>query len=165
MSALCAIAAENERNGQKTLVFCEDRLSLLAERAVLSAVGGTFLTEVTTFARFLSGNANVLSKQGSVVEISSLITECESELQCFRKNAAQAVYETIAQLSASRVDADLLRGGERETEGVLQGKLHDLAILLEKYREFLNANGLVDENGYLAPVSYTHLTLPTNREV
>lgn len=149
LAALGAIAAENERRGQKTLVFCEDRLTLLAERAVLSAVGGTFLTEVTTFARFLSGEANVLSKQGSVVEISALISEHENELLCFRKNAAQAVYETIAQLSASRVDAELLRKGALETEGVLQSKLLDLAFLLEKYRDFLRENGLVDENGYL----------------
>ena len=52
---LTAAVAANESKGEKTLIFCEDRLTLLAERAVLHAVEGTMLTEVTTFARFLSG--------------------------------------------------------------------------------------------------------------
>ncbi len=141
---------KSERRGEKNLIFCEDRLTLLAERAVLLSLGGTFSTEVSTFARFLSGERRVLSKQGSVVEISALISENEDKLMCFRKGAAQAVYETIAQLSASRVDEQLLLAGAQETDGILQGKLCDLAFLLEKYHEFLRENGLIDENGYLA---------------
>lgn len=141
---------ESERRGEKNLIFCEDRLTLLAERAVLQALGGTFATEVTTFARFLSSERRVLSKQGSVAVISALISENEDRLQCFRKGAAQAVYETIAQLSASRVDADLLLAGASETDGILQSKLHDLAFLSEKYHDFLRENDWIDENGYLA---------------
>lgn len=49
-------AAEKEARGEKNLIFCEDGLTLLAERAVLAPSGGTFLTEVSTFARFLSGD-------------------------------------------------------------------------------------------------------------
>lgn len=139
-----------EERGEKTLIFCEDRLTLLSERAVLESLGGTFLTEVTTFARFLSGSARVLSKQGSVMEIGALIADREDELVCFRKGSAQAVYETIAQLSASRVDEEMLRAGAEETEGLLKGKLHDLALLLGEYRAFLREKQLVDENGYLA---------------
>lgn len=150
LAALCERVTEYEGRGENTLVFCEDRVTLLAERAVLSAVGGTFLTEVTTFARFLSGEGRVLSKQGSVVEISALLSEYAEELQCFRKGAAQAVYETIAQLSASKVDAAMLREGAGETEGMLPGKLSDLAFLIERYNEFLHEKGMVDENGYLA---------------
>lgn len=146
---LGAIAAEGEARGERTLVFCEDRLTLLAERAVLSACGGTFLTEVTTFARFLSG-PGVLSKEGSVLEISALLTEYEAELKCFRPRAAQAVYETIAQLSASRVTAEMLRQSAESAGGALGGKLQDLALLFEKYGQRLNERGLLDENGYLA---------------
>ncbi len=143
------LVRENEERGEHTLVFCEDRLTLLAERAVLSSCGGTFLTEVTTFARFLSG-PKVLSKEGSVMEISALLSEYAEELKCFRPRAAQAVYETIAQLSASRVDADMLRRSAEESEGALRGKLFDLSLLFEKYNERLEFRGLLDENGYLA---------------
>ncbi len=141
-----------EARGERTLVFCEDRLTLLAERAVLAATGGTFLTEVSTFRRFLSERpaARLLSKQGSVMAIEALLLEHEEELGCFKKNAAQAVYETLAQLSASRVDAALLAKCADEAEGLLRLKLKDLSFLLEKYNDFLHEGGYLDENGYLA---------------
>lgn len=148
--ALGELIAQNEARGEKNLIFCEDRLTLLAERAVLDAVGATFSTEVTTFARFLSTEKRVLSKQGSVMAVSAMITRFDGQLRFFRKGAAETVYETIAQLSASRVGTDLLLRGADETDGTLKGKLSDLAFLLEKYEEFLRENGLVDENGYLS---------------
>lgn len=148
LAALRGRVEKNEACGEKTLIFCEDRLTLLAERAVLSALCGTFLTEVTTFARFLSGE-KVLSKQGSVMEISALIEENAEKLSCFRERSAQAVYETIAQLSASRVDASLLRESAVECEGTLKNKLSDLALLFEAYSTRLQEKGLLDENGYL----------------
>ena len=152
--ALAALGGEvvsGERRGVKTLVFCEDRLTLLAERAVLEAAGGgTMLTEVTTFKRFLASDLRVLSKQGSVIETESLLSECAADLKCFRKGAGEAVYETIAQLSASRVGAEELLRGAEETDGILKSKLQDLALLVTKYNQFLEERGLVDENGYLA---------------
>ncbi len=152
LASLGQIAAENEERGRKTLVFCEDRLTLLAEKAVLAACGGTFFTEVTTFRRFLSrdGRRSTLSKQGSVLEIAALLSEYAGELSCFSAPAAQAIYETIAQLSASCVDENLLKNCAEETGGMLGKKLADLAFLLEKYHGFLTERGLLDENGYLA---------------
>ncbi len=151
LSALSETVATCEARGERTLVFCEDRLTLLAERAVLRGRGGTFLTEVSTFRRFLQGRAQkTVSKQGSVLIVAALLEELGGELHCFKKRAAQAVYETIAQLAASRVDAALLRTGAEETGGMLKEKLLDLALLLEKYEEFLRERGLLDENGYLA---------------
>lgn len=143
-------AERGEARGEKNLIFCEDRLTLLAERAVLERLGGTFFTEVTTFARFLSGSAQVLSKQGSVLEIAALLSKHGEELSCFGKGSAEAVYETLAQLSASRVNADMLRESAQKAQGTLSKKLSDLAFLLEKYTDFLAERGLVDENGYLS---------------
>ena len=150
--ALAALARRTsffESRGERTLVFCEDSLTLLAERAVLSGRGATFLTEVTTFARYLSGG-RVLSKQGSVAAVSAILSACEGELACFSPNAAQAVYESIAQLCASRVDAAMLREGARKSEGMLRAKLTDLALILERYAAFLREKGWLDESGYLA---------------
>ena len=144
----CADAAEERR--ERTLIFCEDSLTLLAERAVLRGSGATFLTEVTTFARFLEGDRQVLSKEGSVAAISAILSARKGQLACFSENAAVAVYETLAQLAASRVGEEELRMGAERTEGMLRGKLNDLALLLGAYGEFLREKGLLDENGYLA---------------
>ena len=149
LSALKAEVAENEGKGERTLVFCEDRLTLLAERAILEERGGTFLTEVSTFARFLRGEKRVLSKHGSVMEISALLAEYRGELGCFGENSAQAVYETIAQLSASRVTPEMLAESAETCEGLLRLKLKDLSKLFAAYESFLSDRGLLDENGYL----------------
>ena len=44
--ALSALTGAVSKRAGKTVVFCEDRLTLLAERAVVGKTGGTFLTEV-----------------------------------------------------------------------------------------------------------------------
>ena len=50
-------AESGGKEGRRLVVFCEDRLSLAAERAVCEAVGGTFSVSVYTLSRFLSGEA------------------------------------------------------------------------------------------------------------
>ena len=79
----------------------------------------------------------------------ALLQACEGQTTCFGKGSAGVVYETIAQLSASRVDAQMLRTSAEGSEGMLRAKLTDLALLQEKYEEALFARGMVDENGYL----------------
>ncbi len=150
LSELEKLIQSGEERGERITVFCEDKLTLLAERAAVSHARGTFLTEVTTFARFLKGEGPILSKQGSVMAVSSILSEYASSLKCFKKSAAQAVYETIAQLLSSRADAEMLKMSAEETEGMLSGKLSDLSFVLGKYEEFLKERGLFDENGYLA---------------
>lgn len=149
LEALSKEIAEREAAGEKNYIFCEDRLTLLAERAVLKKSGGTFLSEVVTFARYLSSEKPVLSKEGSVMKIGELILKRRGE-GCFTGGSARAVYETIAQLSASRVGAEELLRAAEKTDGTLRRKLSDLAFLLEEYNSFLSENGLIDENGYLA---------------
>ena len=149
LDALSEEIAKREAAGETNYVFCEDRLTLLAERAILRESGGTFLSEVTTFARYLSDERPVLSKEGSVMKINELITKRKGE-GCFTGASARAVYETIAQLSASMVDAKLLLSAAETTDGMLKRKLGDLAALLQEYNAFLHENGLIDENGYLA---------------
>lgn len=148
LSALGEEIRAHEARGERTLIFCEDRLTLLAEQAVLEAVGGTFLTEVTTFARFLKGEEKMLSKHGSVMAVARILSE--EELCCFRENAARAVYETIAQLLASRVTCEMLENSAGETDGMLSLKLRDLSLVYRKYVGLLSERGLTDENGYLA---------------
>lgn len=149
LSALGEEIAEREAAGESNCIFCEDRLTLLAERAVLERSGGTFLSEVTTFARYLSSDAPVLSKEGSVMKMNELILKRGSD-GCFTGGSARAVYETIAQLSASRVDETALLAAAESTDGTLKRKINELAALLKEYDGFLKESGLIDENGYLS---------------
>ena len=145
---------EKEGLGEQTLIFSEDRLTLLVEQAVCEELGGSFLTKVSTFARFLSGQGKTLSKQGSVMVIGKILSDNADKLHCFSahsfaKNGAQAVYEMISQLSASKVTPEMLTENEIEG-GLLKNKLEDLAFIYREYADFLLKNGYLDENTYLS---------------
>lgn len=150
------IIKNNEAKGVKTVVFCEDRLTLAAERTVCAAVEGTFLTSVYTLARFLSTEKGkperVLSNQGSAMAIRKIIEENKSSLKLFKKlstaAAAQTVYDTVALLYSSRVSAgDAAKAAEGG--GLLGGKLHDIALIYSAYEKYLKESGFQDRNGYL----------------
>ena len=156
LEQLKKIVIRNEEKGQKTVIFCEDRLSLAAERTVCAAVEGTFSTSVFTLARFLSsekGKAeNVLSSQGSAMAVRKIIGDKKNELTLFKKlsaaGAAQSVYDTIALLYSSRVSAqDAAKAAGNG--GILGGKLHDLAIIYSEYEKYLKESGKQDRNAYL----------------
>ena len=156
LEKLKEIVKNNEHDKVKTIIFCEDRLSLAAERTVCAELGGTFLTSVFTLARFLASkigkDSNVLSSQGSAMAVRRIIEENRQSLTLFKKlsasGAAQAVYDTIALLYSSRVSPeDTAEAAKRG--GVLGGKLHDLAIIYEGYERFLKESGKQDRNGYL----------------
>ena len=149
------IICKNERAGKNTIIFCEDRLTLAAERAVCAAVGGTFNVSVYTFSRFLSSErgkrTNVLSSQGSAMAIRRIIEENKSSLKLFGKfsaaAAAGAVYDTIALLYSSKISAEELRSAA--TQGLLESKLADISLIYSLYDGYLKENGKVDRNAYL----------------
>ena len=156
------ICLENERAEVKTIIFCEDRLTLAAERAVCSAVGGTFSSSVYTFARFLASergkNPAVLSEQGSAMAVRRIIDGNRGSLRLFRKlnavAAAQSVYDTIALLYSSRVSAEDVKSAlGKKFSGATADKLHDIALIYEKYGEYLEESGREDRNRYLKQLS------------
>lgn len=147
---------KGETGGKNLIVFCEDRLSLAAERAVCEEVGGTFCVSIYTLSRFLTAESgrceDVLSSQGSAMVIKRLIEANKDSLQLFRRlstpAAAQEVYDTIALLYSSAVtpgDLADLDVGDR----LLKRKLHDLQLLYTQYSEYLDESGAVDRNAYL----------------
>ncbi|MBQ4268413.1 MAG: PD-(D/E)XK nuclease family protein, partial [Clostridia bacterium] len=158
MDALAEYVAAYEKIGMKNLIFCEDRLTLITERTVVRALGGSFFTSVTTFARFLKTDVKRLGKQGSVMAISGIMAELQKEkaLKCFKSQInltkdAQCIYETIAQFAAARVDAETLKESIDEiTDPVLREKVADLALIYTRYDEFLKEKGYVDDSCYLS---------------
>ncbi len=156
LEELKKIISRNETNDVKTVIFCEDRLTLAAERTVCAAVGGTFSTSVYTLARFLATEKgkpdNVLSGQGSAMAVRKIIEEHKGELKLFRKlsapQSAQSVYDTVALLYSSRVTAEEAAEAAQRG-GILGGKLHDIAVIYSAYEKYLKENGKQDRNGYL----------------
>ena len=146
---------ENE-DDKRLVVFCEDRLSLVAERAICEEVGGTFSISVFTLSRFLATEKgkqeNVLTSQGSAMAIRKLIEENADKLSLFKRlsaaNAAQEVYDTIALLYSSKISAEDITGVDEGSE-LLKRKLHDIALLYSAYSRYLKESGAVDRNAYL----------------
>ena len=145
----------NEGRGRRTVIFCEDRLTLVAERAVCAAVGGTFNTAVYTFARFMSaerqGDEKLLSSQGSAIVIRGIIERNRENLRLFRRlsasAAARSLYDTIALLYSSGISPEDI--AEAPAKGMLADKLKDIALIYGEYTAFLQESGRLDRNVYL----------------
>lgn len=149
-------AERGGKEGKRLVVLCEDRLSLVAERAVCEEVGGTFSVSVYTLSRFLSAQGgrcdDVLTSQGSAMAISRLIEKNRDSLKLFNRlsasGASQEVYDTIALLYSSRISPDDL-SGVIEDNSLLSRKLSDLELLYREYFNYLEENGVIDRNAYL----------------
>ncbi len=158
MEQMATYAAAYEAQGDKNLIFCEDRLTLIAERALLKSMGGSFCSSVSTFARFLKTEQTAISKQGSVMAVGEVMTRLQRDgiLQCFTTTAgignnAKCIYETLAQLSASEVTPDILRDSlALLPDDMLRKKVADLAAIYEAYTAFLQENHFIDESKYLS---------------
>lgn len=159
MEAMADCVAEFEKKGEENVIFCEDRLTLIAERALMNRLGGTFQTSVTTFTRFLEqSSGKVLTKQGSVMAVGRVMAtlQREEKLQCFTstastRNNAKCIYETLAQFSASEITPELLMESIPQLESsTLKRKLSDLALIYEGYLQFLEDEGYTDESKYLS---------------
>ena len=158
MELMSAYAEAFEKQGGKNLIFCEDRLTLLAEKALTARLGGTFQSSVSTFARCLSTQERIVSKQGSVMAVGEVMTRLqrENKLQCFTSlagvgNNAKCIYETLAQFSASEITPEVLKENlEQLPNDTLKKKISDLALIYEGYTAFLKEHRFLDESSYLA---------------
>lgn len=139
---------------RKNLVFCEEKLSLMAERTIASVFRGTFNTEVYSFGNFLRAKKpfnNLLSKEGSAMAVKKILSEIP--LKCFNKgkiNLAPALFELISQLKSAKVSAEDLAAAAENTHGILAAKLADIAAVYSEYEKFLDKNGLADQSSALS---------------
>ncbi|MBQ8374785.1 MAG: exodeoxyribonuclease V subunit gamma [Clostridia bacterium] len=160
LDAMGETVEKYEAMGQRNIVFCEDRLTLVAERALMRRLGGSFLTEVTTFSRFLQTDRKQLSRQGSVMKVGEIMLALQAEglLKCFTSADsvaanAKCIYEQLAQFSASELTSGQLKENVEnisDEDGALKNKMRDLALVYERYDEFLQTSGYLDEGKYLS---------------
>ncbi len=158
METMAEYAAAYEKLGGENVIFCEDRLTLIAERALVGKVGGTFQSSVATFARFLRTEGKTVSKQGSVMMVGEVMARLQREgkLQCFTSTAgiaknARCIYETLAQFAASEITSEVLQQSLLALpEDTLKKKIADLAAIYEGYSAALLGKGYLDESRYLS---------------
>ncbi len=157
MEIMAEYASAYEALGGENIIFCEDRLTLVAERALVNKIKGTFHSSVATFARFLKAEGRTVSKQGSVMLVGEVMTRLQREgaLKCFTSAAgigknARCIYETLAQFAASQITPEILKESlALLPEDTLKKKIADLALVYEGYLEALTAGGYLDESRYL----------------
>ncbi len=141
---------------ENNIVFCEDKLTLTIEKAILKKYGGSFDTVVTTFKRFLAMRSsvdNVLNKSGSAVVLKRILNEHNSDFKYVcKKNYASlplTVYNVISQLISSNVTAEDIAECAEKTEGVLSAKLQDISLAYKLYFDEINDKWL-DSGTYLS---------------
>ena len=138
----------------KNFVFCEEKLSLMAERVLCAEFGGTFNTEVYSFGNFLRARKTVtglLSKEGSAMVVKRILAEIP--LGCFNRgkiNLAPSLFELISQLKSAKVSAIDLSRAANLTDGILSAKLKDISAVYSAYETYLAENGLSDQGSALA---------------
>jgi ATP-dependent helicase/nuclease subunit B len=99
----------------------------------------------------------MLDEEGRLMVLRALLAKKRDELKLFRASArltgfAQQLSLVLRELQCNQLTPDALRklaDAARESGG-LSSKLHDLALLLENYLEWLTAHGLQDANCLLS---------------
>lgn len=150
------------KNGQKCVVFSEDKITLSLELEIASLLGGGFFdVEVITFKRYVSEKnttAKVISKESSVMIIRKIISDLKDKLSCFKNslltpNMALTLYELISQLESAKVTPNELKrliDGDGDLTVALKNKIKDLYIVYDQYKREIKSKNLYDGNDYLS---------------
>jgi len=136
-----------------TLIFCEDKISLSLEMEITSLCGGGLFCEVTTLNRFmhrLAPTNKVCSKQTISLIIKKLLCSCNDELITFKNlnsySLAGGIAELIAQLKSAKVTPLALKLSAENFSGLFKYKILDIALIYQKYENYLEQNNLLDTN-------------------
>ena len=146
---------ENEPRGidEKNFVFCEEKISLMSERAIATKFGGSFNTAVYSFGNYYSVNKRLnktLSKEGASMVVRKILQSLS--LKTFKglgQNLAPTLFELIIQLKSASVkpsDLEIALGG---VKGILKNKITDILAVYSAYEKYLLDNGLTDQSAQL----------------
>jgi ATP-dependent helicase/nuclease subunit B len=99
----------------------------------------------------------MLDEEGRLMVLRALLAKKRDELKLFRASArltgfAQQLSLVLRELQGSQLTPDALRklAADAHDSGGLSSKLHDLALLLESYLQWLATHGLLDVNCMLS---------------
>ncbi|ADU50899.1 ATP-dependent nuclease subunit B [Thermaerobacter marianensis DSM 12885] len=167
---LSAVAREELRTleGPPLILLVPEQATFQMEQALLAELGrlagrrGFARTRVASFQRLAwwiqqevgGGTAPPVSELGKRLILRALVTREAGRLKLFRQVADRPGFVdrlavTLAELAAYGVGPEDLRSryeqmDRAQREGLLGVKLHDLALLLQAYQEYLAEHGLED---------------------
>ncbi len=139
--------------GGKNLIFCEEKVSLMAERSILSVYKGSFNTAVYSFGNYLRAKLKgltALTKEGSAMAVKRVLSSIP--LSCFRSSRvmlAPAMYDLIIQLKSAKVTPVDLLNASNQASGTLKNKLVDISAVYAGYEQFINERGFDDQSSML----------------
>ena len=139
------------------ILFCEDKLALSFEKALVSLSGGTFGSQVLSFQKYMDKilpKRKTLSKEGASMVVKKILTAESKNLKTFSSigstpSLASKTSELIAQLKSAKVTPEALFSCLDGCDAFSLSKIHDIALVFQKYEEFLKENGLTDSNNCL----------------
>lgn len=162
-SLLCEELSGNTSDTEmRNLVFCEEKVSLMAERRICEKHGGTFNTEVYSFGNYMrvkKPNINALSKEGSAMVIKRVLDGLPLGVLKNSKNGLpSAMFELISQLKSASVTPEILKSAlQPETKTripkLLAEKLTDVINVYAEYEEYLKNNNYEDQSSSLSFLS------------
>ncbi len=135
----------------RNVVIVPDKFSLSMERNILSRLGieSSFDIEVVSFTRFATKSLKnkikkCLTPEGSVMLLAYAVSKVADSLKVYDKSAkvrgfANEIYAVLTLLRNSGISASAIQEASMQADegGVLQGKLHDIALIYQKYVELL----------------------------
>ncbi len=138
----------------KNLVFCEEKVSLMAERKICADLKGSFNTDVYSFGNYLRVKKHIeklLSKEGSAMAVRRILKNVN--LKCFKinkANLAPVLFELIIQLKSAKISpSDILLASEK-AKGILKNKLQDVYAVFNEYERFIASGGFDDQSSMLS---------------
>lgn len=150
----------------KNLVFCEEKVSLMAERKICADLKGSFNTDVFSFGNYLRAKKRIdklLSREGSAMAVRRILKNVN--LKCFKinkANLAPVLFELIIQLKSAKITpSDILLASEKAS-GILKNKLQDVYAVFNEYEQFISNGGFDDQSSML---SYLPQLLENSNEI
>lgn len=151
---LAEIIDKSQSADLKNVIFCEEKISLMVERAICNSLGGTFSTRVFSFGKYLKSKvkeSSVISKEGSVMIVKKLLND--NDFLCFKaekNNFAVTVYNVIRQLKSAKITPSDLISVSNNVGVLLRNKLYDVSKIYSLYETYLKDNNLEDQGSLLS---------------
>ncbi len=143
----------NRANG-RNVIFCEEKVSLMAERMICASFGGSFNTDVYSFGNFMRVKKpleKILTKEASAMAVKRILSDVK--LSCFKSSRAMlapTLSELIMQLKSAKVTPNDLLYAIEQSSGMLKNKLTDIYSVFVAYEEFINTHGYEDQSSSLS---------------
>ncbi len=138
----------------KNLIFCEEKVSLMAERSIVSEFGGTLNTKVYSFGNYLRSRKTlerVLTKEGSSMAVKRILATVKLDtFKASKTGLAPALFDLIIQLKSAKVTVEDLETASQQCVGTLKSKLKDMTAVYKGYEEFIENGGLDDQSSMLS---------------